>query len=69
MKRFRVSAEVTISLSTVVMAKDEKEAIELASARGMTSIVNHSQDEDSEWITSGEIDGDPMNLVAEEDED
>ena len=65
-RRFRVHAEVTISLSTVVFAKNEAEAKKLAEDRAIETI--HTQgDEESEWVTSGEIDGVPCKLKAEEE--
>ncbi len=64
--RYQVSAFVTISISTYVEAGTEEEAIELAADRPMAA-VNHggAEDEDSVWLTSGEMDGDAFDLRIE----
>lgn len=69
MKTFRVTAEVTISISTVVEARSEEHAKELASERPMMSLCHQcaSGADDVEWITSGELDGDAKNLRVEEE--
>ena len=67
--KFRVTAEVMISVSTLVDAKTERGAIEQASKRGMVSLCRQcAQGEaEQEWVTSGELDGEPYNLRAEEE--
>lgn len=70
-KRFRVTAEVTISVSTVVMAGDEAEAVELAESRRFCSLIDPAQmgdDEDDCWVHSGEIDGMLNEVEAELEE-
>lgn len=70
MKRYRVQAEVTIALTTVVVAKSKKEAKALAEEAPMITLCRQcaSGDETTEWVTSGSLDGDIENLTAEEEE-
>jgi hypothetical protein len=75
LKRYHVSASVTISLHQYVFARSKKDAIEKASALGMPSISNPDdwnyrpptdpEDEPDEWRTSGELDGEAVGLTAE----
>ena len=67
MKTYRVEAEVTISVSTLVEAKSMAEAIRIAEQRGMTAIHENCPDETAEWVTTGELDGEATNLVATEE--
>ncbi len=71
MKRYRVTSEVTISLSTVVYAKSKAQALSLASDKPIVSLCHQCADgeQDEEWVTSGELDGEPQNLVVEEEDD
>jgi hypothetical protein len=64
--RYRVGAIVTISVSTVVEAETEAQALEIARGRDMGQIIDQSF-EDEVWKTSGEIDGDPCDLYVEEE--
>lgn len=62
MKRYRVTANVTISVSTIVHAQSASAAKKLAEKRGMMSLCHQcagSESETHEWVTSGEIDGEP----------
>ena len=71
MKKWMVQAEVTISMHTVVEAFSEKEAVEEAMSRGVIGLCHQcsrSESEGSEWVTSGELDGEPMNPVCELDD-
>lgn len=66
---FRVVADVTISMSTRVMARTKAEAKTKALDRPMQSLCHQcARGEDNiEWTTSGEFDGEPRNLHAEEE--
>lgn len=65
--RYRVRALVTISISTVVEDADSPEqAIEIASERELPGIHEYGERQDA-WATSGELDGEPVNLTAEEE--
>lgn len=67
MKRYRVTALVTISVSTVVEAKNAKEAIEEAKDRpimGLCQQCARGETDAEEWVTSGELDGQPKALRA-----
>jgi hypothetical protein len=55
--RYELSGEVTISVSTVVWARSEAEARRKMITRGNTSGLVDRGHEGSEWITSGELDG------------
>jgi hypothetical protein len=70
-KRYRVTAEITISVSTVVFATSPKAAIDAASEQPMQSLCHQcaSGDDETEWCTSGKLDGEPKNPTAEEEED
>jgi hypothetical protein len=54
-----VSSEVTISIHTIVEAESEQQAIDKALHRPMASVFHSGEDDESEWLTSGEIDGEP----------
>ena len=69
MPKYIVSATVTISIQTEVIADTEEAALEQAYGRPMMSFCHqctHGYPED-EWITSGELDGTPQELRAEEE--
>lgn len=68
---FHVTAQVTISLNAQVWASSEKEAVELAAELSMPSFNENRRYRehgvsDDEWRTSGELDGEPTDLVVEE---
>jgi hypothetical protein len=68
MKTYRVKAIITISLSTLVKAKSEKEAVELARSRELQSLPDDGYyTADEYWCHSGELDGEPQELTAEEE--
>jgi hypothetical protein len=70
--RYRVEAQVTISISTVVHARDSRHAIELARKQSMPEITEqgrHDPDPEESWITSGELDGEPKDLIASLEDD
>jgi hypothetical protein len=61
--KYRVNATVTISLSTVVEAKNKHEAQILAECRSLCSLGDpsrHNQTPETCWCHSGEIDGIPQ---------
>lgn len=70
MKTFRVTAEVTISMSTLVEAVSAAAARKEALNRGMVSLCHQcaTGNDREEWITSGELDGEPVELRASEEE-
>jgi hypothetical protein len=63
-RSFRVTADLTISLSTVVVAKTAAEAKRKALIRGVVGLCYQcaAGDDQKEWVTSGELDGEPTNL-------
>ena len=67
-KKYRVEGQVTISISTLVNAESEADAIRIATNRRMCDIYESVSDETSEWVTSGELDGEPCRLTAKEEE-
>ena len=66
MNRFKFIADVTISVSCEVEAKNEKEARAIAEELPMVGLCHQcaSGDPSSEWVTSGELDGSPQNIEA-----
>jgi hypothetical protein len=69
--RYRVMAECTISVETIVEASSPEKARDLAHERTMMSLCHScsSGSPEEEWVTTGELDGEPMNLKVEEDAD
>lgn len=66
MKRYTVTAIVGISVSTVVEAESEEEALEIAEGRPMQHLpANDSANHETEWCHSGELDGRPVELMVE----
>lgn len=65
--KYRLSGIVTISILTEVEADTEQEAIRIAEERGLVSLCHFcaSGDPEREWITSGELDGIPMEIRVE----
>ncbi len=74
-RRYAVSASVTISLNAYVYARSEKEALMLAENLALPTIHEDERlnaekgASDEEWRTSGELDGFPFALSAEEEEE
>lgn len=63
MSKFRFSASVTISISTVVEADTEEEAWKIAREREMQSFCYYCTSRDEEvWTTSGELDGEAQDI-------
>ena len=70
MALFRVNSEAVVSLSTIVEAKDKKEARALAQQRPYCTLVSPSRSGESEkthWCHSGEIDGELKIIEIYED--
>jgi hypothetical protein len=67
MPRYMVTAAVTISVHTEVDAKSPAAAKRLALERGLVDLCHQCAggDASEEWVTSGELDGEPSDLVAE----
>lgn len=67
MKKFYVRASVTISLQTIVMAESEEEVLEIAANRPTVSLCwgCAKGSPEVEWVTSGELDGEPVDLSVE----
>lgn len=68
---YRVSSLVTISMYTDVVAESKSEAIEIASSRGLQGLCHQCSSgnnalENEEWVTSGELDGEPFDLEVTE---
>jgi len=60
-KRYEFTGCVTITVRTVVYAKDEAEARKLIKDRGNTSGLVERGHETEEWVTSEELDGEVQN--------
>ncbi len=72
MSKFRLTALVTISMSTVVEADSPEAAKEIAEARGLCSLGDpkrHGYSEDTSWVHSGEIDGTLEKVEVEGEEE
>lgn len=70
MKRYAVTANVTIGLNATVLARSKKHALELAADLGLPTIhedarYNSEDESDDEWRTSGEIDGMALDIDAQ----
>lgn len=62
MKKFNLSAKITISLYTSIEAETIEEAIEIAKERETMQIINDcSYNEDSVWMAS-DMDGEPYDI-------
>lgn len=69
MKTYRVTAGVTISITTLVKALNASDARAIACDRPMLRLCHQcaNGEDQVEWVTSGELDGDPVDLVVEEE--
>lgn len=58
----------TISVHTDVEANSKREAVRLANGRDLMALCHQCSEGtvSEEWTTSGELDGTPFDLVAEE---
>lgn len=67
-RKWIVTGEVTISVLTEVEAASEAEAKSIANERGMMSFCHKCArgNPSEEWSTSGELDGEPRKIEAEE---
>jgi hypothetical protein len=71
LKRYAVTAQVTISIHTYVKAETPEEAYNIAEARPMVGLCYQCGGDGSvneEWCTSGELDGSPDKMRVEEEE-
>lgn len=65
--KYRVVAEITISVSVIVSAKSKAEARKLAAAAPLQSFCwQCSEGNDDEWSISGELDGEPKIIEVRE---
>lgn len=67
MRRYIVNARVTISMLTHVDANSKSEAIEIAQERPVMTLCHccgGSDGIDEQWVTSGELDGEPTKPKA-----
>lgn len=70
-KDYFVRAEVTISVHTRVRAPSQEQAFRVARERRLCTLGDPERfgdTEDDAWLHSGEIDGEPEKLTAEEDD-
>lgn len=67
-RTYFISAELTISVGTDVVASSKREAREIAMQRGIMSLCYQCAGGDSmrEWCTSGELDGEPRIVHVDE---
>lgn len=68
MPRYRVTAQVTISLHADIEADSAAEAQVMADELEMPTIHQDYSQPDGEWATSGELDGEACNIGVEESE-
>lgn len=73
-KPFQVRAAITISLNAQVYARTEEEACALAADLSLPDIHENRRyrepgESDDEWRTSGELDGEPGDIQAEESDE
>jgi len=67
MKKYHLVGEITISVNTCVEASSKERALKIASEREKVEIRATWQDDpESEWCTSGELDGEVQNIIVEE---
>lgn len=69
MKTYTISAQVTVSVYTTVLANSKQEAIEIAEQRTMQGLCHQcsSGNVDSEWSLTGELDGEACKLEVDND--
>lgn len=67
MPRYRVSALMTISVSTIVDAESPDAAIAEARNRSPVGLCHGcaTGEPTEQWVTSGELDGEPTDITAE----
>lgn len=71
MKKYRLEAEVTISIHAEIYANSKEEALEMADELSMPTIhedhrYNNEDEPDETWGTSGELDGEAVNIQVTE---
>ena len=71
MKRYRVTALLTITVSTVVEASTAQRAKHVAMGRGVMSLCNQCAQcngEAEEWVINDRLDGEPQEVDVIEEE-
>lgn len=63
MKKFALTAEITISLYTEVEAETLEEAIEIAEERDLMAIVGTGGETKLDTWMTDELDGEPKNIT------
>lgn len=65
MKRYFVTSSIVITVHTEVEANSVREAKRIALGRGVMSLCHHcaSIEGSDEWVTSGELDGQPEKIL------
>lgn len=59
-KKYRIFANMTISVSTIVEAENKEAAFDIAEARGVQSLPACAKGNiNKTWCHSGELDGEP----------
>lgn len=67
MKKWTVTGHVTISVTTVVEAKSEAMARRIANTRQLSTVhVPSDADENSEWVSGEELDGEVSVVSVDE---
>lgn len=64
--KIKFNAQVTISVVTEVEAKNATEAYKIARERSMMELCHQCANADSkiQWVTSGELDGEPFIVIG-----
>jgi hypothetical protein len=67
-RTFMVVGEIMISVHTEVEARSPEEALKIAAERGMMSLCHgcSTGSPSEEWVTSGELGGETVNMKVEE---
>lgn len=68
MEKFTVTGLLTISVFTKVEAPSAEQALKEAESRVPMSLCHYcarGESENREWVTSGELDGEPYDLCVE----
>lgn len=66
-REYTVSGMLTISVHTKVRASSAKEAVDAAKDHPVMTLCGQCSrgDPNVEWVSSGELDGDPRDLAVE----
>lgn len=71
MPKFTLSAQVTISIHTVVEANSEEEAIQIAEDRPLCTLMDcgrMGEHVEEVWFHSGELDGVPQDISIDKED-